>query len=257
MRNKSSFDDTKMKETSNNSKVQKSLLRRDLGRLYFVKTPWWLKKFYSPYVWDIKTKEKLIYLTFDDGPHEKVTLFVLDELKKYNAKASFFCIGKNVVAHPAVYKRILDDGHTPGNHTYYHLNGWKTTDVDYLNDVAEAAKYIDSPLFRPPYGRIRSFQAKNISAAMKNPAAKIIMWDVLSGDFDKEITKNQCLQNVILNAKRGSIVTFHDSEKAFPLLEFCLPRTLEFFLNNGFKFEGLANSSVYSQNGEKILSVNG
>lgn len=224
---------------------------------YFVKTPWWLKKIYSSYVWDIKTDEKVVYLTFDDGPHEQVTSFVLDELKKYNAKASFFCIGKNVVAHSAVYKRILEEGHTVGNHTYHHMNGWKATNVSYLNDVADAAKYIDSPLFRPPYGRIRSFQAKNIPAAIKNPAAKIIMWDVLSGDFDDSLTKDQCLQNVILNVKRGSIIIFHDSEKAFPLLEFCLPRTLEFFSNKGFRFEGLANSSVYPENCKKFLSVNG
>lgn len=222
---------------------------------YFVKTPWWLKKIYSSYVWDIKTDEKLIYLTFDDGPHEQATSFVLNELKKYNARASFFCIGKNVIAHPAVYKRILEEEHTVGNHTYHHLNGWKTPDAGYLNDVAEAVKYIDSPLFRPPYGKIKSFQAKNIPAVMKNPAAKIIMWDVLSGDFDEDITKDQCLQNVILNSKRGSIIVFHDSEKAFPLLEFCLPRTLEFFSARGFRFEGLRNSGIYPENDEKNLSV--
>ena len=113
--------------------------------------------------WDIETNEKIIYLTFDDGPHPADTPFVLDELKKYNAKATFFCIGKNVVALPDIYKRILEEGHTVGNHTYNHLNGWKTKDDIYLNDIAEAANYIDSDLFRPPYGRIRCFQAKNIS----------------------------------------------------------------------------------------------
>lgn len=206
---------------------------------YFVKTPWWLKKIYPSYIWHIGTDEKIIYLTFDDGPHEHATPFVLDELKKHNAKATFFCIGKNVVAHGGIYKRILEEGHTVGNHTYHHLNGWKTPDAEYLKDVSEAAKVIDSSLFRPPYGRIRSFQAKNIGAAMKEPSSKIVMWDVLSGDFDNGITKSQCLQNVVLNAKKGSIIVFHDSEKAFPLLEYVLPHTLDFFVNKGFRFEGL------------------
>jgi peptidoglycan/xylan/chitin deacetylase (PgdA/CDA1 family) len=211
---------------------------------YFTKTPWWLKKIYPSYIWHIPTAAKTAYLTFDDGPHEKATPFVLDQLKKYNAKASFFCVGKNVVAHPAIYKRILDEGHITGNHTNNHLNGWKTDDAQYLADVAEAAKYIESSLFRPPYGRIKSFQAKNIPAVMKNKMAKIIMWDVLSGDFDEHITKDQCLENVILNVKQGSIVVFHDSEKAFPRLEYSLPRTLEFLSAKGFRFEGLLNSGI-------------
>ena len=115
---------------------------------YFVKTPWWLKKIYSSYIWSIDTKEKILYLTFDDGPHSVATPFVLEELKKYNAKASFFCIGKNVLAEPQIYKRIIDEGHAVGNHTYSHFNGWKTKDNLYLTDVSEAGKYIDSILFR-------------------------------------------------------------------------------------------------------------
>jgi peptidoglycan-N-acetylglucosamine deacetylase len=222
---------------------------------YLVKTPWWLKKIYPSYTWNIKTDKKVIYLTFDDGPHEKATPFVLEELKKYNAKASFFCIGKNVVALPLVYKQILEYGHTVGNHTNNHLNGWKTADADYLKDVAEAAKYIDSSLFRPPYGRIKSFQAKNIPSAMKDDSARIIMWDVLSCDFDASITKDECLQNVILNVKNGSIVVFHDSEKAFPHLEFCLPRTLEFLTGRGFQFEGLLNSRKFKINNITDISV--
>lgn len=209
---------------------------------YFVKTPWWLKKVYSSFVWHIDTSEKVMYLTFDDGPHIRATPFVLDELKKYNARASFFCIGKNVVAHPDIYQRIMDEGHVIGNHTYNHPNGWKTPDDDYLKDVAEAARVIRSSLFRPPYGRIGLFQAKNIGAAMRDGSARVVMWDVLSGDFDVSITKEQCLQNVVLNTGKGSIVVFHDSEKAFPLLEYVLPRTLEFFLKKGFRFEGLPSS---------------
>ena len=209
---------------------------------YFVKTPWWLKKIYPSYIWDISTKEKKVYLTFDDGPHEKATPYVLDELKKYDAKASFFCIGKNVIDHPAIYARIKEEGHSTGNHTYNHLNGWDTSDADYLGDVAEASKCIQSSLFRPPYGRIRSFQARHIGVAMKATSAKVIMWDVLSGDFDDGITKEQCLENVILNVKRGSIVVFHDSEKAFRHLQYCLPRTLTYLSGEGFHFETLTNA---------------
>jgi peptidoglycan/xylan/chitin deacetylase (PgdA/CDA1 family) len=217
-----------------------------MGRPYFVKTPWWLKKFYSQRLWSINTKEKIIYLTFDDGPHTKATIFVLDELKKYNAKATFFCIGKNVVAHSHVYRRILDEGHRVGNHTHQHLNGWKTKSNIYLHDIAEAARYIDSPLFRPPYGRINSFQAKNINKALKNKGAKIIMWSVLSGDFDNIITKEKCLENVILYTKPGSIVVFHDSEKAFSHLEYALPKILQFFSEKGYLFESLQPEIIKS-----------
>ena len=206
---------------------------------YFVKTPWWLKKIYSSYIWSIDTKEKILYLTFDDGPHSVATPFVLEELKKYNAKASFFCIGKNVLAEPQIYKRIIEEGHAVGNHTYSHFNGWKTKDNFYLTDVSEAGKYIDSILFRPPYGRITSFQAKNIKAALKKPAAKIVMWDVLSGDFDDSLTGQQCLQNVILNAKKGSIIVCHDSQKSFSKLEYFLPIVLDFFEKEGYRFEKL------------------
>jgi peptidoglycan/xylan/chitin deacetylase (PgdA/CDA1 family) len=208
---------------------------------YFIKTPWWLKKIYSSYIWSIDTKEKILYLTFDDGPHPVATPFVLDQLKKYNAKATFFCIGKNVLAEPAIYKRILEEGHAVGNHTQNHLNGWKTKNDAYLADVNEAGKFIDSILFRPPYGRITSFQARNIKAALKKPAAKIIMWDVLSGDFDNSLTGEECLQNIILNVRNGSIIVLHDSQKAFSRLEFFLPSVLAFFKKKGYQFNRLEN----------------
>ena len=206
---------------------------------YFVKTPWWLKKIYRHRLWQVATKEKIIYLTFDDGPHPVVTPFVLDELKKYQAKATFFCIGKNVADYPVLYNRIIDEGHKVGNHTQQHLNGWKTNNETYLSDVALAAGYIQSNLFRPPYGRLKSIQAKHISDAMKNKLAKIVMWDVLSGDFDESLSGEQCLNNVINHSSNGSIVVFHDSDKAFSRLQYTLPKTLEFFSSRGYIFREL------------------
>lgn len=206
---------------------------------YFVKTPWWLKKIYRHRLWEVDTKEKIIYLTFDDGPHPVATTFVLDELKKYNAKATFFCIGKNVTSFPEVYQQILDEGHSVGNHTNNHLNGWKTDDELYLKNIAEAASIIKSPFFRPPYGRIKSSQARRLKQAMNQTDSKIIMWDILSGDFDESISKERSLSNVIQNSKAGSIVVFHDSEKAFSRLQYALPRTLDFFSTKGYRFSGL------------------
>jgi peptidoglycan/xylan/chitin deacetylase (PgdA/CDA1 family) len=204
---------------------------------YLAKTPWWLKLIFPSYVWDIKTKEKVLYLTFDDGPHPVATPFVLDQLKKYNAKATFFCIGKNVLLYPEIYQRIIEEGHAIGNHTQNHLNGWKSGDDVYMADITEASKHIDSTLFRPPYGRITSFQAKHVKDAMRKPAVKIIMWNVLSGDFDETITAERCSENVILNAKKGSIIVFHDSKKAFPRLEPALPEILKFFGEKGMRFK--------------------
>jgi peptidoglycan-N-acetylglucosamine deacetylase len=201
---------------------------------YLAKTPWLIKKIFSSYVWQIDTKENIIYLSFDDGPHPVATPFVLDELDKYGAKATFFCIGKNVVENPDIYKRIIREGHATGNHTQHHLNGWKTGDETYINDVNEASNYIDSRLFRPPYGRIRSSQARKI-----REQSSIIMWSVLSGDFDRSISPQKCLDNVTRHSQPGSIVVFHDSEKAFSLLQHVLPETLKFFSAKGYRFEKL------------------
>ena len=228
-----------MNESSNNSLVQKPLQRRGFGRPYFVKTPWWLKKIYSSYIWSMPTRKKILYLTFDDGPHPEATPFVLNELKKYNALATFFCIGKNVIAYPDIYRRLLDEGHTIGNHTHNHLNGWKTDNDRYMKDIIEAAKYIDSDLFRPPYGRITSFQAKHLRSAMRGREARVIMWDVLSADFDSTITSEKCMENVIFNAKPGSIIVFHDSEKAFEKIQYAVPKILKFFSEKGYFFDAL------------------
>ena len=202
--------------------------------MYLAKSPWWLKKLYPTLTWSIPTEEKEVYLTFDDGPHQTITPFVLDTLKLYDAKATFFCIGRNVRAHPEIYQRTINEGHKIGNHTYTHFNGWKTADKDYINDVVEAKQYIDSNLFRPPYGRISRFQVQQLK-----PLFKIIMWDVLSGDFDINLTPQKSLELVVSNVRPGSIVVFHDSEKAKPRLEFALPKALEFLTDKGYKFKSL------------------
>jgi peptidoglycan/xylan/chitin deacetylase (PgdA/CDA1 family) len=209
---------------------------------YLAKTPGILKKIYPDCIWNFSKTEPVIYLTFDDGPHPLTTPFILETLRQFNARATFFCIGKNVAAHPALYKQILNEGHSVGNHTNNHLNGWKTPDQEYIQNIKDARKYIDSNLFRPPYGRITKFQIRLLTAAenSKQPTVfRIIMWDVLSGDFDESVSPEKCSQNVIRNAGEGSIVVFHDSEKAYIRLQKGLPDTLKYFTGKGFRFEAI------------------
>ena len=208
---------------------------------YIAKTPKWVKKLFTGSIWEMPQTKKAIYLTFDDGPHPVITPFVLDELKKFNARATFFCIGKNVAENPLVYKRISDEGHAIGNHTFNHLDGWKTDNAEYLHNILEARKYIDSDLFRPPYGRITRSQHKNLTQQAK--PFKIIMWSVLSGDFDVNITPEQCCQTVLKNTKSGSVIVFHDSEKARERMQFALPAVLKHFSEKGYAFEKIVLDS--------------
>lgn len=203
--------------------------------MYLTKTPWWLRALYPSLVWRMPAGEKKIYLSFDDGPHPVATPFVLDQLAEYGAKASFFCIGKNVAAEPAIYQRIIAEGHTVGNHTHQHLNGWKTSDADYLSDTMHAAGYIQSDLFRPPYGRIKRSQIKRLHGK----GMKIIMWDVLSADFDTGLTSQASLSYVLYHTRPGSIVLFHDSEKAWDRMSVALPVVLKHFTSEGYVFEQL------------------
>jgi peptidoglycan-N-acetylglucosamine deacetylase len=202
--------------------------------------PWWLKKIYSPsLIWRMPANDSnVLYLSFDDGPHPVATPFVLDELHKYNAKATFFCIGKNVKEYPQIYRRVLAEGHRVGNHTQDHLNGWKTDDKKYIENIREAAQLIDSDLFRPPYGRISRFQTQVLHGDRERPY-KVIMWDVLSADFDRRISGARCARNVIRYARPGSIVVFHDSAKAFDRLRQALPAVLEHFSRMGYRFEAI------------------
>ncbi|WP_091154906.1 polysaccharide deacetylase family protein [Mucilaginibacter pineti] len=202
--------------------------------MYLVKTPRLLKKLYPELIWNINQPNRCIYLTFDDGPIPIVTPFVLNILKQYNAKATFFCIGDNVSKHPDVFKQVIDDGHTIGNHTYNHLKGWKTDNKTYLENFLLADKQLNTPLFRPPYGRIKKQQIKDLKTA--RPDLKIIMWDVLSGDFDINLKPEACLKNVLKHTQPGSIIVFHDSLKAFDRLEYVLPRAMEVWSKEGYEF---------------------
>ena len=205
----------------------------------WVKTNKWIKKIFNNLVWDIPNSDKKIYLTFDDGPIPKVTEWVLDLLKSEEIKATFFCIGDNIKKHPEVYKRILSEGHQTGNHTFNHLNCWKTNTKSYLENFklceTEHLKLNTehSFLFRPPYGKIKPSQSK----AIRQLGYKIIMWDVLSYDFDPTISVEKCLENVISNTEQGSIIVFHDSLKAEKNLKYALPKAIQILKNRGFVFD--------------------
>lgn len=178
--------------------------------MYFVKTPPYLKRILPGTTWDMKDSYE-VFLTFDDGPVEGVTDKVLDMLAAYKQKATFFCIGDNVQRNPNLYERVRSEGHAVGNHTFHHVNGWRTSLDEYLKEVESCRTLVDSPLFRPPYGRITLRQLNRLK-----PAFNVVMWDVLSGDFDQTLDAYSCAQNVIRHLNKGSIVVFHDSEKAAP-----------------------------------------
>ncbi len=208
--------------------------------MYLIKTPKLIQNFFPNFIWQVPTKEKVLFLTFDDGPIPEVTPWVLDELAKFKAKATFFCVGNNVRQHSDIFNRILVEGHSVGNHTYNHLNGWQTENLPYFHDIRNCAHVVHSSLFRPPFGRLKPAQIQFLQRHYR-----IIMWDVLSGDFDQEITKEQVLRNVTDHAQEGSIIVFHDSLKAKRNLNFALPKVLEHFSNLGYKFECLSPHSVH------------
>jgi peptidoglycan/xylan/chitin deacetylase (PgdA/CDA1 family) len=200
--------------------------------MYFLSTPDILKKLFPRHaVWEIKTLKKAIYLTFDDGPIPDVTDWVVNILEKYQAKATFFCLGKNVNNNPALYKMLMDAGHSIGNHSYSHPNGWKTNTKNYIEDVEQCTCLASSSLFRPPYGKIKPSQFRLLKRKYI-----FIMWGVLSGDFDPLLDKEKCLKNILKNTANGSIVVFHDNLKAKEKLQYVLPKFLEHFTNLGYSF---------------------
>jgi peptidoglycan/xylan/chitin deacetylase (PgdA/CDA1 family) len=206
------------------------------------KTPEFVKTLFPNLVWHIPTQKKELYLTFDDGPTPKITSWVLDILSDYNANATFFCIGNNIKNNPELFSKIIKGRHAIGNHTYDHLKGWKHKTKLYVEDVQKTEQLIDSydvirktKLFRPPYGKFKAKQSKKIQAL----GYKIIMWDVLSYDWDKSVSKQDCLNNIISSAKEGSIIVMHDSIKASKNLKYVLPKVLEHYTEKGYKFNAL------------------
>lgn len=202
--------------------------------MYLVKTPKFIQNLFPNFTWKIPAKSKEIYLTFDDGPIPEVTPWVVSLLEQYNAKATFFCVGDNVGKHPEVFKEVVEAGHSVGHHTYNHLNGWGTDNIPYFHNVRRGASLVKSPLFRPPYGRLKPRQAQFLQRHYR-----IVMWDILSGDFDPKISKEQCLSNVINNVEGGSVIVFHDSLKAKEKLQYVLPKVLEYFSQRGYSFNAL------------------
>ena len=203
---------------------------------YPVKTPTLIKRLFPKLLCTMpKSEHPSLYLSFDDGPNPNVSPWVLEILKKHEAKATFFCIGKKAENHPELLDQIIAEGHSLGNHSYSHPNGWKSNCAEYVADVEHCAQWVNSKLFRPPYGRIGLSQI----SALQKKNYQIVLWDVLSGDFDPKLSKEQCLKNVLQFSKNGSIIVFHDSEKAFEKLSFVLPRVLEHFHKLGYEFKSI------------------
>jgi len=203
--------------------------------MYLVKTPKFIQGLFPNYVWRVPNQKKVLYLTFDDGPNEKVTPWVLDQLAQFKAKATFFCVGKQIDLFPEIHQNLNTSGHCVANHSFTHLNGWSSENISYFHDVRQGATRAKSDLYRPPYGHLKVKQAQFLQRHYK-----IIMWDVMSGDFDENIDANQVTSNVINNASGGSIIVFHDTQKAFPRLEMALPAILSYFNHLGYSFETLS-----------------
>lgn len=200
-------------------------------KLRWIRTPGVLKLLYPDFIWRYNSGDKKVYLTFDDGPIPDSTPWTLDLLKEKNVKASFFCVGDNVRKYPDLYRRIVQEGHVVGNHTFNHLKGWKKNAPKYIENVIMASELIKSHLFRPPYGLIRRSQAKHLQKEYK-----IVMWDVLSGDYRQDISPEDCLRGVMENTRSGSIILFHNHKKADRNMRYAVPRLIDELKSQGYEF---------------------
>lgn len=210
--------------------------------MYLTKTPSFIQSLFPSYTWKVESDEKVIFLTFDDGPIPEVTPWVIDLLDKYNAKASFFCVGENVKKHPEIYQSLIDKEHTIGNHTYNHLNGWNSDNISYFHNVRKCARLVKSDFFRPPYGKLKPKQTQFLSRHYN-----IIMWDVLSGDFDQNLSAEDCYNKVLRSTKPGSIIVFHDSKKAYDRLKIVLPKVLDHFTKKGYTFKAIKKQDILNK----------
>ena len=212
-------------------------------KFYWVKTHWLIRKIFYGFTWNIPNTKKTVYITFDDGPTAEITQWTLGILKEYNAKATFFCIGENIAQNPGLFSQIQQEGHSIGNHTYNHLNGWHSNTEDYLKNIILCDEVmqdfsntnLEQKLFRPPYGKVKPKQLK----WLKENGYKIIMWDILSADFDTTISPEKCAENVLKNIQPGTIIIFHDSVKASKNLKYALPLTLKYLQENDFEMKSI------------------
>jgi peptidoglycan/xylan/chitin deacetylase (PgdA/CDA1 family) len=211
--------------------------------LNLYRTPFFLPKLFPSLLWRVLGEEKVIYLTFDDGPIPGPTEFVVEQLKRHHAKATFFCIGDNVRKYPLIFKKVLADGHAIGNHTFNHLKGWSTSNQRYFENINQCNAQLTThnlkltTLFRPPYGRITNSQIRALKSQYQ-----IVMWDVLTHDYSNNISSQQCLKGSVNAVRPGSIIVFHDSVKAERNLTYVLPKFLEHFSNHGYKFKSLLDT---------------
>jgi peptidoglycan/xylan/chitin deacetylase (PgdA/CDA1 family) len=205
--------------------------------MYFHKIPTWVQALFKRYLWQMPqaSAELAVYLTFDDGPHPRITPWVLSQLAEFKAKATFFCIGKNVRLYPEVFQQIIGAGHSVGNHTQNHLKGRMCKNEVYLKDILDAGKVIDSKLFRPPYGSLKLSQAKMV----EHLGYKIVLWSIIPGDWEQALDAQKCLENVLFNLKPGDIVVLHDSEKAEQNMTYVLPRLLAFCKDKGWAVKSI------------------
>ncbi|MBT3302619.1 MAG: polysaccharide deacetylase family protein [Bacteroidetes bacterium] len=201
--------------------------------LRFFKLPTFLYYIFNRFTFRENVSEKKVFLTFDDGPTKEVTPWILEVLERYQAKATFFCVGENVVKQNVLYQQIIDAGHRTGNHTYNHLNIKDVTRSSYINNVTKCSHVVNSRLFRPPYGKIRPTIAKRL----KRMGYKLVMWTILSYDFDTDLSPGFILRKIIRQTRPGSIIVFHDNVKAFQNLQILLPRYIAYMKNQGYSFD--------------------
>ncbi len=201
-----------------------------------VRPTWWMKAYYPKLTWLLPNTTKTVYLTFDDGPTPEITDWVLNQLEQYNAKATFFLIGKNIEENPEIFERLRASEHSLGNHTYNHLSGWKNSTQEYLKQFNKCEELLSTNLFRPPYGKLKKAQSRVI-----RKTHQIIMWDIITYDFHDGTTPEQCFGYVKKHVRPGSIIVFHDSKKAWPNLKEALPKTLEYLKKEGYKMEAIPN----------------
>lgn len=200
--------------------------------MQFVRPNRILRWLYQGVYWRGDSDKKEIFLTFDDGPIPEVTPWVLNLLKEYNIKATFFCVGENVLKNADIFKQLLEDGHEVGNHTYHHINSWKYTEKEYFESIDKAQRLYSFKLFRPPHGKVYPWNIKRLKTVFN----KIVMWDVLTYDYDTGLSHDEVFNNLTNNVRNGSVIVFHDSIKAWPHLEKILPKSIEWLKNNNYQF---------------------